>query len=768
MRDREIAARADDATSAEAKHLHLLVELLPTAVALFDRDMRYLAVSRRWADDYLGGARDVVGKGHYELFPACPERWRRDHRRGLAGERVTCAEDGWEAPDGSVIWVSYEVRPWYEAPGAIGGIMILTEDITERKRAEAQARVYAARLEVATTAARLAVFSQDRELRYTWIHNPALGRTAEEVIGRRDSELFERPQDAAVVEGLKRRVLATAEPARAEVTIHHAGVPRQFELNIAPQVDDRGEVEGVICAAVETTELRAAQAEVASQISELQSIYDTAPIGLCLIDRELRFRRINRRLADINGVPAVEHLGRAVREIVPTLADDAERAIREVLASGRPLSGIELQGETSAAPGEKRTWLEHFVPVMSAAGEVNGVSVVVEDVTQQRAAEALLREANARKDAFLATLSHELRNPLAPIRNAAAILESQGADAARVAWAVGVIQRQVRTMAVLLDDLLDVARITQGKLRLRKSAVSLQSVVDAAVEAAEQPVRAKGHALTVELPPGGVTLEADALRLTQVLTNLLVNAAKFTDAGGRIRLQCAVEGRDVCIRVSDNGIGIAPVNLARLFDMYSQLESPDERGEGGLGIGLALARGLVALHGGALTASSAGLGCGSEFRVDLWGCVRDAEAPVRPTAAPGAQETVRARVLVADDNRDAADSTALLLQSQGFEVRVAYGGQEALQAALEYRPSIAVLDLGMPDLSGEEVARRLRQQAWGAGTLLVALTGWGQEAQKARALSAGFDVHLVKPVEPGRLAAVLTGGKPGAGPSPFV
>jgi PAS domain S-box-containing protein len=384
---------------------------------------------------------------------------------------------------------------------------------------------------------------------------------------------------------------------------------------------------------------------------------------------------------------------------------------------------------------------------------VRNVGVFFDD-TDRKAAEIALREADQRKDVFLATLAHELRNPLSPIRNAAQMLASEKLGPEQLEWARSVIQRQVKHMALLLDDLLDVARITQGKLELKKQQLALNSVVDSAVEAARPLLDRKRHRFTVTLPSEPITLDADPLRLSQVLSNLLTNAAKYTDAGGQISLSARAEGGRLCLSIKDNGIGIPTESLDGIFAMFSQIEGAAARSEGGLGIGLALVNGLVDLHGGTVEAKSGGVGHGSEFTVRLPIVSSGSVATPMPdmTGAAG----IGRRILVADDNQDAADSLAMILEMGGHEVRVARDGRAALSLAQTFRPDTALLDIGMPQLNGYEVAQALRQEPWGAGITLIALTGWGQESDRQKAIDAGFDRHLTKPIDPDALESLLS------------
>jgi PAS domain S-box-containing protein len=376
----------------------------------------------------------------------------------------------------------------------------------------------------------------------------------------------------------------------------------------------------------------------------------------------------------------------------------------------------------------------------------------LEHTLRQR--EDALREADSRKNEFLALLAHELRNPIAPIRYALAMMRKPGASAEQRARAEDIIDRQAAHMGRLLDDLLDVSRITRGSLELRKSVTTLDSAVATAVEAAQPFIDAKHHALKIELPDHVVRMEADPARLAQILSNLLINAAKFTPEGGRIELEATNGDRDVTVTVRDNGIGIGPELMPRLFTLLAQPQPALDRSENGLGVGLALVRGLVHLHGGTIEARSAGPGRGSEFIVRL--PVGAAAAQEEKPHDAGQAGSAGLRVLVVDDNRDAADSCAMLLELSGHRARTAYNGTQALQLGENLLPHVVLLDIGLPDLNGYEVARRIRATAWGAHLPLVAVTGWGKEEDRERAFAAGFDHHLTKPVAPEAVASLVT------------
>jgi len=376
------------------------------------------------------------------------------------------------------------------------------------------------------------------------------------------------------------------------------------------------------------------------------------------------------------------------------------------------------------------------------------------EIASRERAEAALRETDQRKDEFLATLAHELRNPLAPIRQATIISMSPGASDEQKQWSHEVITRQVRHMSLLLDDLLDISRITRGMLELRTEMADLAEVVEAAIETSRPVIDAKLHSLQLDLPAEPTQFAADPLRLAQVVSNLLTNAAKYTDPRGTIQVRATADDRNVEISVTDSGVGLTQDALSAVFTMFSQVRSTQDRSEGGLGIGLALSKGVVELHGGTIEAHSAGPGKGSEFIVRLPRRTVAGSLPATTTATAPAQ-TRKRRVLIADDNRDAADSISMLLQMAGHEVTVAYDGQQALENIETLRPEVALLDIGMPGLDGFEVARRVRLDIRIRNTLLIAVTGWGQASDKARALAAGFDLHFTKPVEPATLIDLL-------------
>jgi CheY-like chemotaxis protein len=379
---------------------------------------------------------------------------------------------------------------------------------------------------------------------------------------------------------------------------------------------------------------------------------------------------------------------------------------------------------------------------------------VLVDVSEQKRAEAALRKADRRKDEFLATLAHELRNPLAPIRNALHVLRADAAAEDDRRRARDMIERQVQQMVRLIDDLLDVSRITSGKIRLERHPLDLVALLQAAIDGSQVMLQRYGHTLELVLPDRPVQVLGDATRLTQVVVNLLTNAAKYTPNGGRVSVRLRDDGRLASLQVADNGMGMPDTLLQRAFEPFVQGERALDRAEGGLGIGLTLVRSITELHGGAVAAASAGPGQGTTVTVTL-PLAEPAPAPAPAPAPPEASSLVPRRVLVVDDGHDAAETLAMLLRMHGHEVRVAYDGPQALRYAEATPPQVVLLDIGLPGMSGYEVAQRLRALPGLEGLRLIALTGYGQQQDQQAAAGAGFDHHLIKPVDPDELLALL-------------
>jgi PAS domain S-box-containing protein len=469
---------------------------------------------------------------------------------------------------------------------------------------------------------------------------------------------------------------------------------------------------------------------------------------------------------ELYGLPAGGFGGRYEdwkQAVHPDDRDRAEADRRRAVAEG---TDLDTEFRIVRPDGATR-WIASKGKVFYAGdGEPLRMLGVSLDVTERKRTEKELRDADRQKDEFLATLAHELRNPLAPMLHAMQILKAKGPLPPELEWARGVLERQAQVMTRLLEDLLDVSRISRNQLELRQERVELAAVLEVALETSRPVIEAGSHELTVTLPPEPIRLHADPLRLAQVFANLLNNAAKYTQEGGRIRLIAERQGSDVIVSVKDSGIGIAAEMLARIFEMFSQAKPALVRSQGGLGIGLSLAKGLVELHAGSIEAHSVGPGRGSEFVVRL---PVAAEAPAREPAQTSDDEpkpTTKYRILIVDDNQDSVDSLAMLLKIMGNEVATAYDGEQAVEAAEAIRPDVVLLDIGMPKLNGYDACRRIREQPWGEGMFLIALTGWGQEEDRRRTEEAGFNRHMVKPVDADVLMKLLAtlslehGGQP--------
>lgn len=393
---------------------------------------------------------------------------------------------------------------------------------------------------------------------------------------------------------------------------------------------------------------------------------------------------------------------------------------------------------------------------------------VTERTADLEASTARLQEADRRKDQFLATLAHELRNPLAPIASAARVLRLMATEDGDFQGALQVIDRQVAHLAHLVDDLMDVSRISRNKLELRKERVELRAILNAAVESSCSLIKKHGHEFTITMPDDPVYLDADLIRLSQVFTNLLNNSAKFTGRNGHISLVAHVDRDHVVVSVQDTGIGLSPEQMPLIFDLFYQLDTALEESYGGLGVGLSLVRQLVDMHEGRVEAYSQGLGKGSEFvvRLPILAESSGQVQPATPAADTKAAEPSGLRILIADDNEDSANVLALLLQLEGYVLAVAYNGVEALEVAERFQPDVVILDIGMPKLNGYEVARKIRERLWGRSILLIAQSGWGKEEDVRRSMESGFNVHLTKPPDFDALRKLLADFEPASKPVP--
>ncbi len=504
-------------------------------------------------------------------------------------------------------------------------------------------------------------------------------------------------------------------------------------------------------------------------IAESTRVRDAAILAdqsdaIVVLDRHARILSVNAATARITGKDSLVLTGSAFGSLFRQDGDGAlDERVLQVVSEQR-----EWRGELSFVrhDGSEGVCESVIKPLLDRKGNPSGAVSVNRDITERQRDAARLRELNAelaladrKKDEFLATLAHELRNPLAPLGNVLEILKLKSGNDAQLIWAQEVFERQMRHMAHLVDDLMEISRITQGRVALRREAVDIGAMMRGAAEAAQAIIDAGAHRLSIALPPEAIIVDADPTRLTQVLTNLLNNAAKYTPDGGHIWFGASAEADHVAISVRDSGIGIPQDNLANVFTMFAQLEPALERSQGGLGIGLALVKGLVTLHGGEITAHSAGVGQGSTFTVRL--PVLRGVVPALAGPAPELSATDGGKkILIVDDNRDGADMLRMALDMLGHDTYCAYDGQGALQAAAAALPDVVVLDIGLPDMDGYAVARAMRSEPWGKDLLLVAATGWGQQKDRDATAAAGFDLHLVKPINFTDLDTLLRSGRP--------
>ncbi len=490
--------------------------------------------------------------------------------------------------------------------------------------------------------------------------------------------------------------------------------------------------------------------------ARLQTITDALSSLVAYFDSSQRHRFSNRFYERWFASDRADLRGRFLRDV---WGDTAYAAVRPGIERALAGETVHLEIPLAFRREEPRDVAARFVPDVQS-GEVCGFTAVIDDITARKRAEGALRDADRRKDEFLATLAHELRNPLSPIRNAVQVLEVAEGDRAMTASARAMIERQLKQLVRLIDDLLDVSRIAQGRLELQRERIDLARVLRRALEISRPLLETKQHNVSVIWPQEPLYVHGDPARLAQVFARLLDNSAKYSEAGGQITIAAMRDAGEVVVKIADTGMGIPPDVLPHVFEMFPAEHRPGVAAPDGLGIGLTLVRRLVELHGGAVEAASEGSGKGSTFTVRLAFAQADIE-PHRCSDTPrarterGRHPAEGTRVLVVDDNHDAAASLALLLDLNGYDIRTAADGVQALEVADAFEPEFVLLDLGMPRLDGYETAREMRKRPWGRSARLLALTGWGQEEDKRRALDAGFDHHLTKPVDPAVLQRLM-------------
>ncbi|MGE5096926.1 MAG: PAS domain-containing protein, partial [Betaproteobacteria bacterium] len=668
-------------------------------------------------------------------------------------------------------WWNAVNAPILDAQGRVQLIVHRLEDATEvvrlrKMEQEARARIEAerARIEHDLRASEVlesitdGFIALDREFRFEYVNHEAeliLGIARADLIGQSIWDAYPGLKDTDFGR-LYRNVMDTRQPGSA--TGYYEPHRRWYDVHVYPAP------RGVAIYFRNVTEQRRAQDEfeqLALESETQRRIYEVVlsntPDLVFIFGLDHRFIYANESLLNMWGIPREQALGKTTWELGYPEWEAAmhDREIEEVVATRKPIHGeVPFEGTTG-----RRVWDYIFAPVIGPGGDVVAIAGTARDTTDRRTAEEAiaaqaerLRQSDRAKDEFIATLSHELRNPLAPLRNSVAILRMKSQGEPEAARLGEMMERQVNHLVRLVDDLLEISRINRGDFALRRERVRLQEVVRNALETCAPALQARKHMLELSQPDAPIWVDADSVRLAQVIANLVDNAAKYTPDGGHIAVRLSVQEREATVAVKDNGAGISSEGLLHVFEMFNRGDRAPMLTEGGLGIGLALAKRLVDMHGGTLGAASEGLGKGSEFTLRLPLSTADAAdaGAATPQSALG-----RKRVLVVDDNKDAADTLGIMLREMGAEVQVAHDGEEALDAFARFRPSAVLLDIGMPRMNGYEVARELRARFPDVPVSLIALTGWGQEEDRTRARDAGFDHHIVKPANLDELQALL-------------
>lgn len=713
----------------------------PAFAALLDDPCRDRAW--RWSDLAHPDDQDVLrvvadslrNSGHCENFGHCEQEFRLRFNSGYR----------WVLSRGKAVAWDAAGRP----QRAIGTLI----DIDERKQAEAHNRRLAAIIEASSDL--IAIATPAGAVNYL---NPAgralLGIGAQASLNQ-ESLADYHPSWAAqrVMEEGFPTALACGRWLGDSAMLRRDGSTVPVSQLILAQPDPAtGEIEFLSTICRDLSARLRADALVRQLQQDQELILDSMPALIWYKDTANRILRVNALVAQSLGLPKAQIEGRHAAELYP---DEAENEYRDdciAMRTGTPLSRIEARERPDS--GALRWIRTDKIPLIAASGQATGILAMATDITERRMAEEALRESARRKDEFIAILAHELRNPLAPLKNAVQILRHPGLDEATRNWSCAAIERQVDHLTRLLDDLLDISRVSRGKLTLQRTSLAVADIVAQAVEFSRPLIAARQHELVLCMAPESLRVAGDLVRLSQVLSNLLNNAATYTAPGGRIRLAVAREDDTVVMRIADTGIGIAPSMIEQIFDLFFQADRSHQQFQGGLGIGLNLARQIVTLHGGTILARSAGLGTGSEFIVRL-PCAANRLEEVAPRPPDAPESLPRRRVLVADDHADVLESLALLLNLMGHEVRTAQNGREAVAIAATFRPELILMDLGMPEMNGYDACRQLRAAADGAETLIVALSGWGQDRHRKATREAGFDRHLVKPIGNDALRSLL-------------
>jgi len=675
---------------------------------------------------------------------------------GLANHTVLIKKDGTECP------IDDSAAPIRNEEGYVSGCVLIFRDVTAQRLIEREkanqlltARLLAAIVESSNDA----IISKSLEgIIQSWnaAAEQLFGFTAEEAVGRHISiiippeRIAEEDQIIASLKAGKRIEHFETERLRKD------GQRIFVSLTISPIREDSGNVVGASKIARDITERKRVERDRQMFVTLVENSTDF--IGICDLARVPFF--INRAGLEMVGLDSIEE-ARRVRVQDFFFPEDQGKIMNEFFPQILETGHGEIEIRFRHFKTDEARWMAYKVLALTdEAGKPVAFATVSQDVTERKRLEVALRrlaadlsDADQRKNEFLATLAHELRNPLAPMSNMLEVVKRANGDGEILKRAYETIERQLDQMVRLVDDLLDLNRITHDRLELRKSEVELSSVIQQAVEVARPLIDAAGHELKVNLPEEPIYLNADRARLAQVFGNLLNNSSKYTGPEGIVSLTAERRDGEVIVSVKDNGAGIPPDKLDSIFDMFMQVDRSSERSQGGLGIGLTLVKRLTEMHGGSIEARSAGEGKGSEFVVRL--PVLERPSSVAQPAENGTEAPSARRILIVDDNRDSAESLAMLLDITGNQTYMAHDGLEALESINAHRPEVVLLDIGLPKLDGHEVCRHLRSQPWGKDIVVIALTGWGQEDDRRKSEEAGFNGHLVKPVDYDKLLELL-------------